>query len=48
MTAPASRPFPDGFLFGAALTASGIETMSTAAWPLAKVAREPKISAAER
>jgi diguanylate cyclase (GGDEF)-like protein len=37
-----------GFLFGAALTASGIQTMSTAAWPLAKIAREPKISAAER
>jgi EAL domain-containing protein (putative c-di-GMP-specific phosphodiesterase class I) len=37
-----------GFLFGAALTASGIATMSTAAWPLAKVAREPKITAAER
>ena len=37
-----------GFLFGAALTASGIETMSNTIWPFAKDIRDFKRAAAER
>lgn len=37
-----------GFLFGAALTASGIETMSMTAWSLAKDARDSGRASAER
>lgn len=37
-----------GFLFGAALTASGIETMSTMAWPFAQEIRDSDFSLASR
>ncbi len=36
-----------GFLFGSALTASGIETMSATVWPFAKDIRGAKRTAAE-
>ena len=37
-----------GFLFGSALTASGIETMSSTVWPFAKDIRGAKRAAAKR
>src|SRR5690606_13174477 len=37
-----------GFLFGAALSASGIETMSNTVWPFAKDIRDSKSAAAKR
>jgi EAL domain-containing protein (putative c-di-GMP-specific phosphodiesterase class I) len=37
-----------GFLFGSALTASGIETMSSTVWPFANDIRGAKRAAAER
>ncbi|HTV68388.1 MAG TPA: EAL domain-containing protein [Rhizobiaceae bacterium] len=37
-----------GFLFGSALTASGIETMSTTVWPFAKDIKTAKRAAARR
>ncbi len=37
-----------GFLFGSALTASGIETMSSTVWPFAKDIRGAKRAAVKR